>query len=653
MLSNYKEKCENLVKNHIEQNTRHKLENFVLEDYQEFIANFEIEVMNEFDVAYDETTHKGSMDRGDEKYFQQAEYKSAIKRHINREFNSEENFNYMLNEIASGMYGKYDTQKGILRGDTILYEYDCPNCKGYGKVKCDRCRNGEINCTASGCKNGRVERSRQVNGQRRTYYESCSKCRGKGRIVCPKCGGSALIDCRNCDAEGILTNRAVIFVIAKPNYLVICPENMDKEIQNAVQKWSSPHLSVIANIARKSLQHSISQKIVSEIYNAKIPFAKFKVICNGKKFAWCVYGTDLQILRDSNMLNYFLQNDINSLIEVSKKASHFDTKILQKSQVAVANFMQSAINQQIIKADMTDFKAIESRVEKIENNVKDSKSLSRDYLQNTFKSLDKMAKSFCDGVTLNYFIIAFIIGFIIAFVFLKYGFLGSIAIFPLFIYLGNRYKKSAFKKWWGEILLTWAENKEFIKTRYVLYTIIGVCCVFVASYYVNLDKLLQLYNNSEISKKSYQNSIQTNTKKPKQESVEQTRVEPPRQQNAENPTKTQNTEPSILNESTPNAQNETQISSENAPKALDYEQKFGKRIYLATKDEFVNMRNAPSGEIIAQIYKKDFENIMIYSFDANSNEKWLKVMYFPPNVKDEQNAISGYIHISQIDKNRF
>lgn len=88
------------------------------------------------------------------------------------------------------------------------------------------------------------------------------------------------------------------------------------------------------------------------------------------------------------------------------------------------------------------------------------------------------------------------------------------------------------------------------------------------------------------------------------------------------------------------------------PKAIDYEQKFGKRIYLATKDEFVNMRNAPSGDIIAQIYKKDFESIMIYSFDANSNEKWLKAIYFPPNVKDEQRAISGYIHISQIDKSK-
>ena len=79
-------------------------------------------------------------------------------------------------------------------------------------------------------------------------------------------------------------------------------------------------------------------KEVFEIYNAKIPFAKFKVICNDKKFAWCVYGTNLQILRDDDMLNCFLQSDINLLIEVSKKASRFDTKILQKKSSCGSKF---------------------------------------------------------------------------------------------------------------------------------------------------------------------------------------------------------------------------------------------------------------------------------------------------------------------------
>lgn len=320
------------------------------------------------------------------------------------------------------------------------------------------------------------------------------------------------------------------------------------------------------------------------------------------------------------MLNCFLQSDINLLIEVSKKASRFDTKILQKSQVAVANFMQSNINQQIIKADMADFKVIEGRFENIEIDVKDSKLLSRSYLQNAFQSFDKMAKNFCDGMTLNYFIAAFVISFIVAFAIPKYGFLSSIVIFPFFIFLSEKHKKSAFKRWWGDALMLWAEKRKIIKIDSIWHTIIGVVAVFGLSYFVNLDTLSQQFIKTEQEK----TKTQTKEKSPNSKQMQQIQVK----------------------NNVPQTQNETQISSENknVPQAFDYEQKFGKRIYLAIKDDFVNMRNAPSGEVVAQIYKKDFESIMLYSFDTNSNEKWFKVMYFPPNVKDEQNAILGYIH---------
>ena len=278
---------------------------------------------------------------------------------------------------------------------------------------------------------------------------------------------------------------------------------------------------------------------------------------------------------------------------------------------------------------MADFKVIEGRFENIEIDVKDSKLLSRSYLQNAFQSFDKMAKNFCDGMTLNYFIAAFVISFIVAFAIPKYGFLSSIVIFPFLIFLSEKHKKSAFKRWWGDALMLWAEKRKIIKIDSIWHTIIGVVAVFVLSYFVNLDTLSQQFIKTEQEK----TKTQTKEKSPNPKQIQQIQVK----------------------NNVPQAQNETQISSENknVPQAFDYEQKFGKRIYLATKDDFVNMRNAPSGEVVAQIYKKDFESIMLYSFDTNSNEKWLKVMYFPPNVKDEQNAILGYIHISQIDKSKF
>lgn len=93
-------------------------------------------------------------------------------------------------------------------------------------------------------------------------------------------------------------------------------------------------------------------------------------------------------------------------------------------------------------------------------------------------------------------------------------------------------------------------------------------------------------------------------------------------------------------------QNPQEIESK--PEPVNFEQKFGKRIYLATKDDYVNLRKAPSGEIITPIYKKDFEAVRIYSLDTDT--KWLKVSYFPAGATSESEMISGYIHISQIAK---
>ncbi len=72
-------------------------------------------------------------------------------------------------------------------------------------------------------------------------------------------------------------------------------------------------------------------------------------------------------------------------------------------------------------------------------------------------------------------------------------------------------------------------------------------------------------------------------------------------------------------------------------------------VRLKTNDEYVNLRKAPSGEVLTPIYKKDFDKITIKRLDGG-DAKWLKVLYFPPNTSDESKAITGYIHISQIDE---
>ena len=104
-----------------------------------------------------------------------------------------------------------------------------------------------------------------------------------------------------------------------------------------------------------------------------------------------------------------------------------------------------------------------------------------------------------------------------------------------------------------------------------------------------------------------------------------------------NDTLAQSTTNSNQNSATPSPATSTN-ASDNLPS-----------LKLATKDDYVNLRKAPSGEILTPIYKKDFDKITIKKLDGG-NAKWLKVLYFPPSVTDENKAITGYIHISQIAK---
>lgn len=131
---------------------------------------------------------------------------------------------------------------------------------------------------------------------------------------------------------------------------------------------------------------------------------------------------------------------------------------------------------------------------------------------------------------------------------------------------------------------------------------------------------------------------QNESVEPKQEVQSETQIPSPApQENATN-------EPSPQTESATNSSQNSVVPSP-APSVSDKLPS----IRLATKDDYVNLRKAPSGEILTPIYKKDFDKITIKKLDGG-NDKWLKVLYFPPNETDESKAVTGYIHNSQIAK---
>ena len=62
----------------------------------------------------------------------------------------------------------------------------------------------------------------------------------------------------------------------------------------------------------------------------------------------------------------------------------------------------------------------------------------------------------------------------------------------------------------------------------------------------------------------------------------------------------------------------------------------------------MNLRRSSSGEILTTIYKIDFGKITLKKLETNG--KLIKVLYFAPNVTNQDDARMGYIYISQIDE---
>lgn len=89
----------------------------------------------------------------------------------------------------------------------------CPDCNGYGNLRCGYCGgSGEIQC--SSCYgNGYTEQEEQVGNDQNNspiyarVRRTCSTCGGNGRLTCGNCGGSGSVRCGSCCGSGIITCR--------------------------------------------------------------------------------------------------------------------------------------------------------------------------------------------------------------------------------------------------------------------------------------------------------------------------------------------------------------------------------------------------------------------------------------------------------------
>lgn len=389
MLTNYKQNCEELMKGRLESVTRYKFENLKLENYKEFVVECNIEVVNSMSVTYTERRVAGGGKSG-ELHYNSSEYEQSIKNHCDREYN-DENFALLASYIQSGGYAKYADKSTFKYGSTILCEYRCGKCNGKGEYKCDKCMGkgelrcsscqgkGETRCNECGgkgeykCKQclgtGKIEinwtqkiikNCPVCNGLGIAYCSNCNKtgwkrcynCSGSGYITCSRCGGKTILICDSCKGSGSVTDIADILIQTTPKYTITFPKDTSEQIKSIIQSNMVANIKNIANATRLDIKVDDSSKKVIENYKIQVPFATFHLTFNDKRFEYTIYGKNLQIEKwHDDIVPTILANDVRILAKIAKESSFFSTKILPKSQAAVANFMESQVNKDIINAD--------------------------------------------------------------------------------------------------------------------------------------------------------------------------------------------------------------------------------------------------------------------------------------------------------------
>ena len=582
MLTNYKSQCESAVKSWVSKSaekekfkhiSKDKFENLFLENYQEFIAECKVEITHSLGVGYAQKVLAGSTDKQGVLVSSKAEYEKAVESHLAQESKNPQHLKLLFDEIKQSAYAQHSEKSTLLTTNAIIYEHSCQTCKGnteqkctecrgQGEVRCDRCGGkgeyrcpkcdgrGEVKCSScsgkgicGNCK-GKGGRYYSYNGSYSECFKckgsgKCDKCNGKGTvwcdkirckagsiecrecdttgyIECPTCDGETIIICKACRGTNKITQIAQICVTTTPKYAKSYQEGIEEKIKAFIDKYEPQKLADIANITRTELRQDEKERCVVEIYQIQMPFAKFNVAFNGKKFAWLICGKNLQIEAETNEMLQALKS-YNTAQEAEKQRAEKEEK--QRAQ--------EEQRQRLNKAK-------------------------------------------------------------------------------------------------------WAKRKKIL------------LIVFAAWFGLNIVKFITDKTNEAVDtpKQAQSSEIQT----------PQTRQTPPPQPQTQPVAPSKPRENANSNEtaaaasggaSADTAANESVNSSSSATTTAP-------SIRLATKDEYVNLRKAPSGEVLTPIYKKDFDKITIKRLDGG-DAKWLKVLYFSPNVSDESKAITGYIHISQID----
>lgn len=425
----------------------------------------------------------------------------------------------------------------------------CRSCNGAGFSRCSRCRS--------------------------TGIVTCSTCGGNGFVICSKCKGATKIICSTCMGKCEITEIAQICVQTTPSYTISCPENTDEKARQIIDKYIISNNTDISNITRTELRQD--EKRVVENYQIQMPFAKFSVSFDDKKFDWVVCGKNLQVEEG--------QNEMSQLFKAKRRAFILKIVFGIVAVLAVLWGILSFLNND----DKTS-------APKQSTTQKQQPRTAQDYLNNS--PVEYSAQQQSQRIES-----------------------------PNSTQTAPEPSQSVNADTPSNESVNSSENVAQSTPNQNIQA--SFDCAKAST---RVEKLI--CSDSELASldielanayASTRNSLDAAGKKV------------------------------LLNEQRKWIDEYNQCADkfcvqQKMQERIQALQSSGAKagIRLNTNDEYVNLRRSPSGEILTAIYKRDFDKITLKKLETNG--KWIKVLYFAPNATNQDDAIMGYIHISQIDE---
>ena len=576
MIQGYKQQCENFVRQWLKENASYN-DSVILDNYNDWEENFEVRVIHKLGFNLSRkirASKKGSY--GEKIYLRETEYEDAIRKLAYDELASEKTFRGLSNNAQKAQYGEIDTLIRRFATD-IQYGYECPKCWGKGQNQCHKCfGKGQMPCNYCNG-SGRIRAD--------SSYKTCHRCHGRGMSNCLTCSGSGWTRCSDCNGEGGLIATAVFeFKDEQLYYINSINSKVDDKIKKALDKIGAENFAIIANeITAINFKENHKEREAIKDYKVNVPFAKFNITINGKKYQWLVFGKNIQIDENDNILKELLDNNIKAL-EMLSKISWLKPILIQNK--VVKNITNAKFIRNIAKNG--NFKNDKNTLifDKTDNKeIADNKLFDWQFIQIIFKSLHRIASVYFSRVHIFWYCLAIITSicalkisdsvWVTFFVFVI-----SIFVAKIFAWI---HTKIALRLFWGKDLSSWAN-------KYHNRTITDKIFDSALEHWIIASIIVLIIFGGILSLFSYIESVNDN---------------------------------------------KGQIQQQTAQKPIK----------LVIKGDFINVRQSPNGKVVAKIYKKDSGKFSIKILNLD-NKEWAKVLYLPPNEKDKNNAITGYIHSS-------